>query len=266
MQRRRFGDRALVDHRQQPGVAPGVQRRARGLQHHAAPGFWRKGRLGARLPVAQGATRRAGDGQGPAEPLAVARPDSRLGGGVGLAKGRANGGFAGLAVETLGLGPRRLGHGRNVGQPLGQGAKIEPCSADNDRGAAPRCDLVQRYSRRPQPAPDRPAIGGVGDPEQMVRRPRFLLGGRPGAEHPKVGVELQGVGVDDLAALMLGQPQGQGRLAACGGAGDQDYFREAAQLIRSSPRKRGPRFFANGFLCLHRRQPTQWNPLYRLDR
>ena len=68
-----------------------------------------------------------------------------------------------------------------------------------------------------QPAPDRPAVGRVGDAEQVMRR-AGLLAARPGGQHPQVGVELHRVGVDDLAADRLRQPQRQGGLAACGRA------------------------------------------------
>jgi len=64
----------------------------------------------------------------------------------------------------------------------------------------------------------------------VVRRLRQLLRGRPGAQHPQAGVELHGVGADDLAAGRGGEAEGEGGLAlAVGPAISQ--MRGSMQLV-----------------------------------
>ncbi len=77
-----FLERAGVRHGPEAGVAAGVERRARRLQHHCPviPGDRRRG---VRLPVGQGPAGGGVDLQGARQPLPVARRDAGLGGGIG---------------------------------------------------------------------------------------------------------------------------------------------------------------------------------------
>ncbi len=159
---------------------------------------------GVGLPLAE---RAAGGGmhlQGAGQPLPVPRRYARLGGGVDGAKFGPEGGFAQPTEALAGRFPDFRWHGRQWGQPLGQGAEIEACASHHDGRLAPRGDALQHGFGRRQPAADRPSLGGVRDAEQMMRDPGLFLGRGSRREHPQVAIDLQRIGIDDLAAQALG--------------------------------------------------------------
>ncbi len=135
----------------------------------------------------------------------------------------------GRFTQTVPLRAGCLAHlrryGRDIGQAAGQGGEVQARAAGDDGGAASRADVGQHRQDGLQPAAGRPAIGPVGHAVQMMRDARLFLRAWPGGQQAQVGIELQGVGIDDLAAQPFGQAERQGRLAAGGGAGDQDQRR-----------------------------------------
>jgi len=105
---------------------------------------------------------------------------------------------------------------------VGEGAEIEAGAAHHDGWPAARGDLGQGLRRCRQPPTDRPAVGRVGDAEQVMRRLGQFVARRPGRQHRQAGIDLHGVGVDDLATGLARHRQGQGGLAAGGWPGDKD--------------------------------------------
>ncbi len=165
----------LFDHGPQSGVAAGVERLARRLQGDRPPRPGGKGGGAAPLPFGQ---RPTGGGEhlpGPDQPLPVARADALCGGGVDLRQAGAERRLA----EGVEIGVGRSAHFRRdirrIRKALGEGAEIETGASDDDDVATSRGDLGQRFVRRPQPAADRPAVGGVRVTEEVVRRPRLFL-------------------------------------------------------------------------------------------
>ena len=252
----------LADHGLQPGVAAGVERGAGRLQGHAV--HQRPARSGAAadgLPVAERAARwpHRPPRPGPAAGGRPARCGRRRRGrrrpaGRGRRPRPSPSNSAAPAWRAL----RRRRPGSRPGPGSGRGSRARcrrPRSACGPGRGSPRSSAVAARSQRPT---DQPSAASTRS-EQVMRRPRQVLGVRPGGQHAQVGIELQGVGVDDLAAGRPRQTQRQGRLAACGGSGDQpDAGFHAACPYHRHPARHGPRD--------RRRRPRAASPARRAPR
>ncbi|OIQ68391.1 hypothetical protein GALL_500170 [mine drainage metagenome] len=90
---------------------------------------------------------------------------------------------------------------------MGQGAEIEPGSADHHRRTL---NVRQPRRRHPLPMSDRPALGRVRLADQVMADPGAPAGAGRGAQDRDVAIELQGVGADDLGPRRLGKTERQG--------------------------------------------------------
>ena len=215
-----FVKRSVRQHHLHPRIASGVEGGTRRLKHHRTPGR-RQGRGLSGLPIAERATGKNRNLIRPAKALPVAGRNARLSGGVQAPKRGAKLYLAEDVERRLGVRPRRLRYGGNLGQALRQSAKIHPCSADNHGGAAYRSDPGQHLFSRPQPSADRPGLRPVRRAVKVVRRSRQVARRGSGGQDMQIRVDLHGVGVDDLRPDRLGQLERQRRLAACGRPCDQ---------------------------------------------
>ena len=175
----------------------------------------------AGLPVGQRPSCRGAHFPGPAEALSVAGGDALGGGRIDLGQSLAKRLFAQPLQQRPAFSARLGRNGGDVGEALGQGPEIQTRAANHDGRASPLGDLREHRARGRQPTADRPRLRRVDDAEQVVWRDGFLVLAWPSGEDAQVAVDLHRVGVDDLAAVFPGEAQGQGRLAAAGGAADQ---------------------------------------------
>ena len=187
------------------GVASGVKRRARRHRAHAAPGAG-QARTGGGLPVAQRPAGRPRHGQSAGQAAADRPPRSAPPPGSTPAR-RQRSPPRPVGVQLLGGGRDLARRGRHLGQALGQGAKIQAGAADDDRVAAhARPSRTARRSPRPASGPQ------TSRPRRRRRRtddgaPRLSAAYGRGAEDSQIAIELQGVGIDDLAAGRPRQPR-----------------------------------------------------------
>ena len=112
--------------------------------------------------------------------------------------------------------------------PSVERAEIKPGAADENRWPGSR-------RRRCRQALDiaQPGAGGIGGRRmdmavEQMRRMGELGGGRPRRQHVEHRIDLHGIGVDDDAAVALGDVERQRRLAAGGRPGYQDRVPDPA--------------------------------------
>ena len=139
---------------------------------------------------------------------------------VRLGEARVQRGWADLLQQGPGLRPRFRGGAGDVREALGQRGEIKAAAAGEDRQAARLARAVHFGECRIAPPRDAAWFGGRADAVEDMGDPGLVLRRRPRGQHAQFAVNLHGVGVDDRAAEPLGQFQGERRLPAGGGAGD----------------------------------------------
>ena len=216
-----FPVRATGHHRIEPRVDAGAQGRAVHVEEHrmrAPPG---KPRRVAALVVeiGEGATGCGEDLEGALQALGIGRAKAR--GCPGVEAGEA--GVKVRGGQAVGLAPDGLAHlGRDGGQggeAVRQRLEIEPGAADDDR-QRPR--VRQHMRDGVDPAAHREVLRPVHRAKQAVGGDVLLVRRRARRDDPQVGIDLHGIGIDDDAAGVPRQRQGEGRLAARGRTCDED--------------------------------------------
>ena len=127
------------------------------------------------------------------------------------------------------------GHRRDA---FRQRAEVKPGAADDDRPPPVRRSLVQDGRHIIEPAADRVALRRWHMTKEAMRSLGFLFDGRPRGQQTQRGIDLHRIGIDDHARAVGGTPSGEGGLAACGRAGDEEGTEHVRRTVDG--RRPGP--------------------------
>jgi hypothetical protein len=168
------------------------------------------------------------DLQGPHGPAHIGRKD--VAGGGGIAVGERAVGRLGAVRRGIRLPPRA---DRGVGgwdvERVQGGPDIEAGAADEDRHPATGRDRVEIGPGGGLIGGDACLLGHLEDVELMVRYAAPLPHRDLGRPDVHAAIELHGVGIDDLAADLAGEREGERRLAGRGRPHDRDDDRVSGQ-------------------------------------
>ncbi len=106
------------------------------------------------------------------------------------------------------------GDRRHGGKAPRQRAEIKPGAADDDRKPSRFPCRGERRRGVGAPAAHRVVLRSIDMAVQPMRHAPFLVGRRPRGHDAQIAIDLHGIGIDDLAAELLGKRERQGRLAA----------------------------------------------------
>ena len=139
-----------------------------------------------------------------------------------------------LAEQRTRLRARLRARVGDLGETLRQRGEIEAGATGQDREAVLPAGLFHGGESLCAPPRRTARLRGGTDAVEAVGHAGFLLRRRAGGQDAHFRIHLHGVGVDDGAAEALGQIEGQRRLAACGGASDENGVgeRHAASVWR----------------------------------
>jgi len=139
------------------------------------------------------------------------------------------------------VGERRVQPGPDRGrlprevEPVERAAQVQPRPADQDRQRAPRRDRGDLGAGQRLVLGDGRRLGNRPHVEQVVRHPAALVRRQLRGADVHARVQLHRVGVHDLAADRVGEPQCQVGLPGRGGPDDgDDQFRHDDQSVRDS--------------------------------
>ena len=108
---------------------------------------------------------------------------------------------------------------------MGEEFEVESGASDHDGEASPARNFVDDGGGEGEVAGGIVGSGGVRDAVKVVGGQGLLLRGRCGGDDFEAAVELEGVGIDNLAIEGLGQGQGDAGFARGRGAAEEKWGR-----------------------------------------